>query len=221
MIGSIDIKTRPLKLGLMVDPNSGTQAREAIRLASTLWGGAYFPIIPLHKRIPATWREGPVPAPPAKKVILGYLDAFDPDALVQFGSELPGFINKTGLRVIKPQQVWEKLDDRLHSPQYGLGIFEILREIFDENFKFKAKYPVRVTIPRLPSRLQLFWASLLGELPAEHDKIIQQYYAEPLEITRPDVANRGGFGFSDRGVSGLLPGQYSNRRADIHEKAKT
>jgi Xaa-Pro aminopeptidase len=32
---------------------------------------------------------------------------------------------------------------------------------------------------------------------------------------------RGGFGFSDRGVSGVLPGQYSNRRADIHEKAKT
>jgi hypothetical protein len=32
---------------------------------------------------------------------------------------------------------------------------------------------------------------------------------------------RGGSGFSDRGVSGVLPGQYSNRRADIHEKAKT
>jgi hypothetical protein len=35
------------------------------------------------------------------------------------------------------------------------------------------------------------------------------------------LALRGGFGFSDRGVSGLLPGHYSNRRADIHEKAKT
>lgn len=33
--------------------------------------------------------------------------------------------------------------------------------------------------------------------------------------------NRGGSGFSDRGVSGLLSGQYSNRRTDIHEKAKT
>ena len=32
---------------------------------------------------------------------------------------------------------------------------------------------------------------------------------------------RGGFVFSDRGVSGVLPGQYSNRRAEIHEKAKT
>ncbi len=32
---------------------------------------------------------------------------------------------------------------------------------------------------------------------------------------------RGGSGFSDRGVSGFLPGQYSNRRTEIHEKAKT
>jgi hypothetical protein len=32
---------------------------------------------------------------------------------------------------------------------------------------------------------------------------------------------RGGSGFSDTGVSGVLCGQYSNRRADIHEKAKT
>jgi pyruvate,orthophosphate dikinase len=35
------------------------------------------------------------------------------------------------------------------------------------------------------------------------------------------MALRGGSGFSDTGVSGLLSGQYSNRRADIHEKAKT
>ena len=33
--------------------------------------------------------------------------------------------------------------------------------------------------------------------------------------------NRGGSVFSDRGVSGYLSGQNSNRRADIHEKAKT
>jgi hypothetical protein len=37
MIGSVDNKTRPLKLALLVDPNSGTQVRDAIRLASTLW----------------------------------------------------------------------------------------------------------------------------------------------------------------------------------------
>jgi hypothetical protein len=63
MIGSIEITTRPLKMAFLVDSNSGTQIRDAIRLASTLWGGSYLPIIPLHKRMPATWRDKPLNAP--------------------------------------------------------------------------------------------------------------------------------------------------------------
>ncbi len=43
----------------------------------------------------------------------------------------------------------------------------------------------------------------------------------PIDMDLAAKYDRGGFGFSDRGVSGVLPGQYSNRRADIHEKAKT
>ena len=82
MFGSIDIKTRPLKLAYLVDPKNGNQVRDAIRLSSTLWGGDYFPIIPLHKRMPATWRDKPLKAPPAKGVILGYVEAFDPDILI-------------------------------------------------------------------------------------------------------------------------------------------
>jgi hypothetical protein len=190
MIGSIDIKTRPLKLAFLVDSNSGKQVREAIRLASTLWGGSYFPIIPLHKRMPATWRDNPLKTPPAKRVILGYIEAFDPDVLVQFSTDLPQYINETGLRVITPEEVWERLDDgRSFSPKFGLGIFEILREVFDENFKFKAKYPVSVMLPRIPSRLSLFWASVFGELPERHREIVERHYADALEIQSVDVKN--------------------------------
>jgi hypothetical protein len=35
------------------------------------------------------------------------------------------------------------------------------------------------------------------------------------------VAERGGRVFSDRGESGFLPGQYSNRRTEIHEETET
>ncbi len=188
MIGSIDIKTRPLKLAFLVDSASGKQVRDAIRLASTLWGGSYFPIIQLYKRMPATWRDKPLKAPHAKKVILGYIEAFDPDMLVQFSAALPAYIDETGLRVIKPGEVWDELgESRSFSPKFGLGIFEILREVFDENFKFKAKYPVSVILPRIPSRLSLFWASLFGELPDRHREIVERHYAEALEIQSVDV----------------------------------
>jgi len=188
MIGSIDIKTRPLRLAFLVDPNSSEQVRDAIRVASTLWGGAYFPIIPLHKRMPATWRNKPLKAPPAKKVILGYIDAFDPDVLVQLSATLPEYIANTGLRLIRADEVWGNLhDDQPRSPAFGLGIFEILREVFDESFKFKAKYPVSVIFPRIPSRLSLFWASLFGELPEQLRQIVDRDYAEPLELQTVDI----------------------------------
>lgn len=102
MIGTLTIKARPLKLAYLVDPNNTTQVRETIRLSSSLWGGDYFPIIPLHRRMPETWREKPLKAPSAQKVILGYIEAFDPDILVQFSKEVPDYITRLGLEAEQP-----------------------------------------------------------------------------------------------------------------------
>src|SRR6266849_202706 len=166
MFGNVDIKVRPIKLAYLVDPNNEGQVREAIRLSSTLWGGVYFPIIPLHKRMPTTSREKPLKAPEAKKVILGYLDAFDPDILVQFSKNVPEFVTKTGLEIIQPTEIWSGLtQDRNLSPKIGKGIFEILNDVFEKHFRYKAKYPVKVVIPRIPAQSSLLWASLFGEIP--------------------------------------------------------
>jgi len=73
-----------------------------------LWGGMYFPILPLYKRMPATWRDKPLKAPPARNVILGFLEAFDPDVLVQLSRAVPDFIIKTGLEIIKPDDIWKR-----------------------------------------------------------------------------------------------------------------
>src|SRR3954463_9599939 len=102
MFGNVDTKIRPLKLAYLVDPNNAEQTREAIRLSSSLWGGAYFPIIPLYKHMPPSWADGPLKPPPAKKVLLGFLEGFDPDVLVQISKTVPDLIVQTGLEIIKP-----------------------------------------------------------------------------------------------------------------------
>ena len=141
MLGTIDIKLRPLRFAFLVDPGNAQQVREAIRLASTIWGGAYCPIITLHKRMPKTWRD-PIKVPPAKSVVLGNLDAFDPDVLVQLSVQVPAYVTDTKRRIIAPQDVWRTLDDRVAwSPQWGIGVFELFDAMFQEFFKYKAKYP--------------------------------------------------------------------------------
>lgn len=187
MFGSVDIKTRPLKFAFLVDPNSSKQVKEAIRLSSTLWGGDYFPIIQLHKRMPATWREKPLKTPSAKSIILGYIEAFDPDIFVQFSKSIPQYISETGIEIIKPDEIWRDLDeDRNLSPKFGIGLFEILNEVFEENFKFKAKYPIKIIFPKFPQRFSLFWASVFGDIPNKLTPLLKAHYYEPLEISNPN-----------------------------------
>ena len=57
---SAEISTRPIRFAFLVDPDNSEQAGEAVRLSSTLWGGVYFPVIELCKRIPVVWN---VPLP--------------------------------------------------------------------------------------------------------------------------------------------------------------
>jgi len=126
MFGSIDIKVRPVRIACLVDPNNEEQVREAIRLNSTLWGGASSPIIPLHKKMPAAWKDAPFKAPLARNVILGYVKAFDPDIFVQFSKEVPSYVTDLGLEITKPEEIWQPHDEGHLSPKFGLGVYELL-----------------------------------------------------------------------------------------------
>ena len=54
MLATVEIKSRPIKLAYLVNPNNSQQVREAIQLSSTLWGGSYFLIIALQSQASAT-----------------------------------------------------------------------------------------------------------------------------------------------------------------------
>ena len=186
MFGNIGLKTRPVKLAFLVDPNSQKQVRQAIQLSSSLWGGSYFPIIPLHKKMPKTWREGPIRSPKAQVVISGYIEAFDPDILVQLSKDVPQYVKDSRLRIIKPDEIWETLEENWRLvPKFGIGVFEILNDLFKEHFKYKPKYPVKIVFPKLPRMHTLFWASVFGELPSKIMPQLKRGYFEPLEIETP------------------------------------
>lgn len=134
--------------------------------------------------MPSSWREKPFMRPPAQDVIRGYLEAFDPDVLVTFAPKTSEVIRALGLHVITPGEIWRNLGR--DAPAYGLGIFDLLNEIFREHFRYKTRYPVKLVIPVLPRQLGLFWASLIGELPAKVASAVRTNFAEALEIQFPD-----------------------------------
>jgi hypothetical protein len=221
MIGSVEIKTRPLKLAYLIDPNNSKQVREAIRLSSSLWGGKYFPIIPLYKRMSVNCREKQHKIP-TKDIVIGYLEAFDPDILVQLSREVPKYISDNRLRVIKPEDIWVFLGTGYPSPIFGLGIFELLDMIYKEYFKYIMKDPISIIFPKLPKQYQLFWASFFGEIPTELYPYLMKRYGKLLEINTSKVNIEKLDALLKRSMSPLLITSYNNRvfsSSRVHQDA--
>jgi hypothetical protein len=188
MFGGIESKVRPLRLAFLVDPNDIRSLRKVIQINSTLWGGTYNPIIPIYKRMPKVWRDDLLPTKKAEVVIKGYIDAFDPDILVQCSKRLPQFITELGIETIKPDDIWQPLrEDGDPSPKYGIGIFELLDLIYEDHFKFKPRFPLKIVLPKLPKKNQLFWASFLGDFPDYIKKSVENRYEKALDIEEPPI----------------------------------
>lgn len=194
---SVEIKTRPIRLAFLVDPNNSEQVGEAIRLSSTLWGGAYFPIIELHKRIPAAWKEEflpkrlPTERLSARSVILGHIDAFDPDLLVQLSKNIPRYIRSLGIGMIEPEDLQSDLnDDDEPSPGLGIGLFEVIDRILEEGSS-----GIRIAFPKKTRELPLFWTSVFGDIPDEFDPLVEYYHRERLEASRSFLSNENALNY--------------------------
>jgi hypothetical protein len=145
----------------------------------------------------STWKEDYLKLPHSKDVILGYLEAFDPDVLVQLSNTVPDFITRVGLQIIKPNQIWNISEHGIPlTPEFGVGIFELLDGIYIENFKYQSKYPVKVIFPIIPRELALFWVSWFGEMPPAILSVVKRTHFEQLdaEAIRFDVSRLAGWG---------------------------
>ena len=186
--GTIKVKLRPIKLAFLVNPNDKESLLKAIEINTFLWGGAYNPIIPTYKRIPPNWEGGPSKNPSAKSIVSGYLDNFDPDYVVPMG-ECIDYDLDIGYRK-KIDDVSEILErvEKNGIPNYGIGLFEILNHLFNQEFKFEKKYPQDICIPHFNNRYHLFLASVFGVLSENIDNIFWEHFAEALEAKKVDCS---------------------------------
>jgi hypothetical protein len=140
--------------------------------------------------MPPAWVDKPLRVPNAETVIKGYIDAFDPDFLVRCTKTLPPYISDSGVKVIQQGEIWDDLrrDKGRLTPKFGIGIFEILQQIFEEHFRYIEKFPLKVVVPHIPSKYSLFWAAILGEYPRDIGKDALKRFGKALDIEQVDVA---------------------------------
>lgn len=159
--GTLTSTLRPIRIAFVIRPWDRAAALRAMQISTFLWGGTYNPIIPYHQRID---RRNPFfhGAGSAREVFEGYLQAYDPDFVVRLGSTKHANIDLGRYREIKEDEILSPvLDDG--TPGYGIGLYEILNHLLNEEFRHVHLRPYAFDMPDVGD--SLLWTSIFGGLP--------------------------------------------------------
>jgi len=164
----------------MVHPHDREGILEAIQINTFLWGGTFNPIIPAFDRIPSRWTNRA--SLTSKKLIEGYLDAFDPDYVVKVGKRATA-ISVGKRNVLQAAEILEGLE-RDWTPNYGVGLFEILSHLADEEFRFVRREPLNIHLAEHDGRNRIFLAALFGDLSERIANIFLDSYEKVLDVRK-------------------------------------
>jgi hypothetical protein len=77
------VRVRPLRLAFLVEPNDKGALQRVFEINTALWGGIFNFVIPLFKLVPERYREQHFKTIPAVEMLKGFVEAFQPDYLVE------------------------------------------------------------------------------------------------------------------------------------------
>jgi hypothetical protein len=163
---SSTVRVRPLRFAFLVNPKNKASVLSVFQANSALWGGAYNFIIPLFKQVPKRYRQQYLKSGPAKEMLNGLVDAFQPDCLVEtapgqtaaFGIEFPS------KRIIQLSELTAR-DDR-NRTRVGIDLRSICDDLYDSTFRFVQRHPPSVVLPECSDpKYKLFFAAVFGSLP--------------------------------------------------------
>jgi hypothetical protein len=177
---SIRQKLRPVRFAFLVNHRNTEELRTAIRINTVLWGGMFNAIIPVFKRTPASWRT----SWPAKSIVRGYLEAFEPD-LVVVGSG----IDATAYGVKESSA--SPLDAMLTSSglaERGTHVMSVYRWLYKRRFRFVHREPPSIHLARASSvEWEGLAAAVFGEFPPAPLGVFEESFlalgAEEVELT--------------------------------------
>src|SRR5271165_2997012 len=114
---SASLRLRPTRIGFLVDPADADALRRVFQVCTSLWGGAYNPIIPVCSTIPDCWRDHPSPDPSPMELAKGYINFFEPDVFVEASTGLADAIGLATTKLdflhprVVPLDAFFQLDD--------------------------------------------------------------------------------------------------------------
>jgi hypothetical protein len=105
---------------------------------------------------------------PAKEILRGYVDAFEPDYLVE---TQPGLAEGTGFPerlILKPEDILPTEQGYTRDLRVGISVLPLYQMLYKRDFRFVQKKPPEiVTATSKEKRMCLFVAACFGSFPSE------------------------------------------------------
>ncbi|HEV7942812.1 MAG TPA: hypothetical protein VGP17_08445 [Solirubrobacteraceae bacterium] len=162
---TVEQRLRPLRLAFLIEHDSRSQAIAAIETCCALWGGVLCPIIPVYRRTPR-WlsRHTPPWHSPRADVTGGWIEAFEPDDLVEVVSGLAAGTGYDSKFVVALSQVQNPTAHP--AAGYGVSAADIYATAYEQVYRFAQRYPDDA-VQCDPGRRQdaLWTAAVFGTLP--------------------------------------------------------
>jgi hypothetical protein len=198
-MGSVqaDICLRPLRIGLVADPNNMEDVRKVMRASVTVWGGQFNPIIPAAGKIPPIWRDKLHRAMTSPQIAQGYARFFEPDVYIEAKA---GLVTKMGLMPIAEKWSIERVAVRADKflapemarsygePSFGLSMNEVLTDAYHTEARFNLKTP-RKAILVAPDRKTALAEAMFGVFPT--GKAISYFRENYDEVFQPEEMELG------------------------------
>jgi hypothetical protein len=163
---SSTVRVRPLRFAFLADPRDKKRLLQTFELNSSLWGGVFNFIIPLFKHVPARYREQYFKTIPAKRMLNGLVEAFQPDFLVETktGDAASYGIAFDPKRTIPVEDLTGR--DERGRCKLGIDLRSVCDDLYDKSFRFVQRHPPEVIIPSSSdSHYKLLFAATFGYLP--------------------------------------------------------
>lgn len=159
---STTVRIRPLRLAFLTKPTDKAALQQIFEINSGFWGGLYNFIIPSIKTLPKVYREQYVKRQQsAISVMKGMIEGIQPDFLVEMEAGMAAGLGFPESRIITVQQLAGR--DERNRAAYGVDMRSICQELWEKEFQFKQKKPLKAVIPHsTDARYELMFSCLFG-----------------------------------------------------------
>ena len=184
--GTIKVTLRPIKFAMLVDASDRGALLRAIQINTFLWGGTYNPIVPVFQTTPSNWSYLPLTPPAPDEIISGYIRFFDPDILITCGNANPASFANAGRMIVVADDLTEPIAKE-GIPGYGIGLFEILRELGRQEFKFVRRDKLKVLVPTFSGSPEPLLSGIFGDVPPEAGGDLYERFLKSVDTYRPAI----------------------------------